>query len=300
MTLKPLFIAGFFFFPLKPSLKAPCSSAATPPWSCSRRSTTWPKQWNLHPARSAQCCEDLPDQPAASWSKTAWCPLVIMAESQKVRRRPRKSFISRGSSIAVFDYQRVNRAKHHKPTEVLCVCAIVKTLYIYIYIIMMYMGYCHPTMKLEILILAIILPMDSGMTIHHRPFQKSMRFITLSANLILEIIIIYIYIYIYTYIYIHTYIYIYVYNIYIYTYNGISFDKGVTIVNLWAWVSFSQLMDDPKVFPSSPFAASPYPQGNLGLFASAANCQGHPQPKKILLPWWPWPWKATENPQKLG
>ena len=92
---------------------------------------------------------------------------------------------------------------------------------------MMYMGYCHPTMKLEILILAIILPMDSGMTIHHRPFQKSMHFITLSANLILEIII-----YIYTYIYIHIYIYMYI--IYIYTYNGISFDKGVTIVNLWA------------------------------------------------------------------
>lgn len=48
---------------------------------------------------------------------------------------------------------------------------------------------------------------------------------------------------------------------------------------------FPQLMDDPKVFPSFP--RTPYPQGNLGLFASAANCQGHPQPKKILLPWLP-------------
>jgi hypothetical protein len=88
------------------------------------------------------------------------------------------------------------------------------------------MGYCHPTMKLEILILAIILPMDSGMTIHHRPFQKSMHFITLSANLILEVIII-----IFIYIYVHIYTYIYTYII---LYNVISFDKGVTIVNLWA------------------------------------------------------------------
>ena len=208
MTTKPLFIAGFFFSHSNPRWKLVVRLRLRSPWSCSRRSTTWPKQWNLHPARSAQCCEDLPDQPAASWSKTAWCPLVIRKRIPLVRKRPSKSVISRGSSIAVFDYQRVNRAKHHKPTEVLCVCAIVKTLCIYI--IMMYMGYCHPTMKLEILILAIILPMDSGMTIHHRPFQKSMHFITLSANLILEVIII---IFIYTYIFIYIYIHIYIHNI---------------------------------------------------------------------------------------
>ena len=133
------------------------------------------------------------------------------------------------------------------------------------------MGYCHPTMKLEILILAIILPMDSGMTIHHRPFQKSMHFITLSANLILEvIIIIFIYIYIRTYICIHIYIYIH-----IILYNVISFDKGVTIVNLWAWVFFFRSSwTIPKFFPRS--------QGRLTLRA-ILDCLQAPQIAKDIL-----------------